>query len=84
MLKVCDIEDTSSGTWHARAYIHVPDGPGSGTGQVLQAVSDLTDNTSCSAYFEDISESADIEMKVCVSNSSGAVINDTCRWTLNL
>jgi hypothetical protein len=77
-LKVCDIENV--GDWHARAYIYIPDAPGSGTGQVLQAVSDNSDNGSCSAYFEDIPEGVSIDMKVCVTNSAG-VINSTCNWT---
>lgn len=83
-LKACDIEDTPEGTWHARAYIYVPDRPNSGTGQVLMAISDLSDNASCTAFHSDISETVNKEMKVCVTNADGAVINSTCNWTLNL
>ena len=76
-LTVCD---RVADSWGTRAYIYVPDSPGSANGTVLIKGDDpkTTDGDGCHSFAKDISETTRLSLKVCNFKAS-AIAN--CRHT---
>jgi hypothetical protein len=59
--------------WGIRAYIHVPNAPGSANGTVLLKGDDPNATDGCHSYSKNISETTALSIKVCLY--SGATVD---------